>query len=213
MKVAPIGTAACRRRISQRVAPDEDTKAGQRHQAIGGHGEPGGRHVDIHDPGRVALLIVGRRAEHHPSGGCEERWPTAPSPRAARGPRRAGTASGWRAKGGWRCGAGRRSCRVASRAHSSSSILPTQRFKGGGSALSLKATCLSSSPGPDLGAARSLGARTSWRAAIAMAGSSPAMTIRSWWGRCSSRGTAEAAGRRSDAKRVFRLHQRRVRAM
>ena len=49
--------------IGKRVPPDKGAERGDGHDGVGQHGQPGGRHVDVHDPDRLALQIVRRRAD------------------------------------------------------------------------------------------------------------------------------------------------------
>ncbi len=68
--------------IGKRMTEDQRDGGGNRHDRITEHGKPGGRDMHIHDPHRIALLIVGwrgheREPEPHPdqqhSNGPERR--------------------------------------------------------------------------------------------------------------------------------------------
>ena len=48
------------------VPPDQIGEARNRHDGVGGERCPGRGHVDVHDPHRVALLIVGRCQKEAP---------------------------------------------------------------------------------------------------------------------------------------------------
>ena len=53
VKTAPIGRGGLQRDVGQRMAPDQRAERGERHERVAHHGEPGERHVDVHDPHRV----------------------------------------------------------------------------------------------------------------------------------------------------------------
>ena len=70
-----------RRQVGQRMAPDQRQHRADGQADIAGGGQPGGRHMDVHDAHRVALL---------PVGGGEEQAPDQADRRSAAAP---GTAS------------------------------------------------------------------------------------------------------------------------
>ena len=76
VKAAPIGAARLGGDVGERMAPDQRAERGDRHHAVAEHRQPGGRHVDVHDPHRLALLVVGRgdeEAEIEPDGQQDDR--------------------------------------------------------------------------------------------------------------------------------------------
>ena len=60
------------RGVGERMAPDQSAERGQRHHAIDEGRQPRRRHVQIHDPHRLALLIVGRRGKREPQADPEQ---------------------------------------------------------------------------------------------------------------------------------------------
>ena len=69
------------RHVGQRMPPDQRAERGERHQRVAHHGEPGERHVDVHDPHRDALLEILRRGEaeieadgEHERGSRRQPW-------------------------------------------------------------------------------------------------------------------------------------------
>ncbi len=78
-------------RIGQRMAEDQAEEAGDPHGGIDGQTHPGRRHVDIHDPHRIALLIILRRgkAQVKPPHEQRRRQTRQPRPQGARHTRKA----------------------------------------------------------------------------------------------------------------------------
>ena len=66
VKAAPSGAAAFCAASASGMAPDQRAERRRAHHDIDQHGEPGGRHMQIHDADRLALLIVGRREKGEP---------------------------------------------------------------------------------------------------------------------------------------------------
>ena len=76
---ADEGEAGAKRRrgllrsVGERMAPDQRAKRRQRHHAIDEGRHPGRGDMQIHDPHRLALLIIGRRGEGEPETEREQR--------------------------------------------------------------------------------------------------------------------------------------------
>ena len=84
MKVKPGAERRRRllRGVGERMAPDQRAERGDRHHAVDEGGHHRRRHVQIHDLGGLALLVVGRRQEGERQSDGEQE---PPSPTASHG--------------------------------------------------------------------------------------------------------------------------------